>query len=214
MINENDNLKIPDNLLIENYSPTEDHYSVQYDNKIEEPRSITKNISDTIDDIDFDEFMNSFNDDEFILPIRCSSASTKISILTSSTGLSPSPPPPVIKNSPENHKQTNSIKRSVSLSNPVVKARSLRTKQDIQDYLHPTKNDKNTDSFPPDHDMYDEYKRYEEQYREKTHMDHSTGRKDSGRTRNENGSECNFNVSPSHVQQNLNKLCGDSAYGR
>lgn len=191
LINENDNLTIPDNLIIESYSPNEvDVYSIQYDKKISatEPLTFPKidlQHSQNIDDIDFDELMSALNDDcdEMLLVLD-----TKTE-LSCSTGMNKSP-------GVESKKLT-SIKRSVSLTNPVKKARSMKTKQDIHEYLHGTTTAGSL--FPHDHDIYEEYKKYEQEYLKD---------KAAGTFPMDNSpspiSAATFTVKPS----------GDSAYGR
>lgn len=193
LINENDNLSIPDNLIIDNYSPAElDLYSVQYDNKISSsesttfPKIISNHADDSFDDIDFDELMSALNDDcdEMLLVLG-----TKSELNNCSSGLSQSP-------GIETKKLLVPIKRSLSMSNPVVKARSMKNKQDIQDYLHGTT--ASGDLFTQDHDIYEEYKKYEQQYlKEKAQAVKPTDK------------------SPSPISATaFGKPSGDSAYGR
>lgn len=191
LINENDNLSIPDNLLIESYSPEDvDLYSVQYDKKISSSEPLTFPKIDTkrpesFDDIDFDELMSALNDDcdEMLLVLG-----SKNDFNNCSSGISP------VK---DNKKFLEPIKRSISLSNPVVKARSMKNKQDIQDYLHgPTASG---DLFEQDHDIYEEYKKYEQEYlKEKAQVAKVT----------------NKSPSPVAAVSFAAKPSGDSAYGR
>lgn len=193
LINENDNLSIPDNLLIENYSPGDvDAYSIAYDKKISctdpvtFPKIITKS-HESFDDIDFDELMSSLTDDcdEMLLVLG-----TKSELKNCSSGLNKSP-------ERESKKFLAPIKRSVSLSNPVVKARSMKNKQDIHEYLHGT--GPSGDLFTEDHDIYEEYKKYEQEYMNEKAQGPSS-----------------VDKSPSPVSASLfgTKPSGDSAYGR
>lgn len=189
LINETDNLSIPDNFLIESYSPEDvDVYSIQYDKKISstEPIMFPKINSkqENFDDIDFDELMSALNDDydEMLLVLG-----TKNELNNCSSGLNKTPGNLEKKNLAP-------LKRSVSLSNPVVKARSMKNKQDIHEYLHGTA--ATGELFSQDHDIYEEYKKYEQEYlKEKA--------------------QGTVDKSPSPVTPAaFGKPSGDSAYGR
>lgn len=201
LINENDNLTIPDNLVLDDYSPTDvDPYSVQYDKKISVtepmfPKITEKNRKHPIDELDLDEFMSTFNDDEFYLQLIPPDVGSNKIILDNNSPLNSSSPP--VK-SPENKKYLSPLKHPVS--NPIVKARSMKNRQDIQDFLHVKDKSPGKKDEPAFPDAYEEYQRYEAALGVNDHGDGSSDNDD-----------VKINPSPPPI---LGKISGDSAYGR
>lgn len=251
LINETDNLSIPDKLPLDNCSPMSsshelDHYSVQYDKKISvlEPmplpkndkikRSLSSQDEQTLDDIDFDEFISSFDDDESFPTLKSFLQSTKSDksekkiIQKSTLSLNSSFGKNLPSKGPEIKKPITPLKRSVSLSNPVVKARSMKNKQDIQEYLHAkdtkpakkTEREKNAkinpkvneELFPPDHEMYENYKKYKDLYKQEKNEFIAEQKKTMG---DGDYDEISSNEDPQMARKlHAAKVCGDSAYGR
>lgn len=248
LINENDNLDIPDKLPVDNDSPAScnndiDHYSVQYDKNISmlEPlvlakteinnmkRSVSMQENQPLDDIDFEEFISSFEDDDtfptlknFLHGSKTDSNTPIKKVLKKSTHSLNSSFGKNSSQKVDNKKQSLSpLKRSISLSNPVVKARSMKTKQDIQDYLHvreqpgskkilekeklkPVNSPKLLEE-PYNQNPYEEFKKYNDGYKRDNH------RRPSGDV------EDNSSIEDNHSEverKHITKFSRDSAYGR
>lgn len=148
LINENDNLTIPDNFDTNESSPTSindnpeiDHYSAKYDKKISaleseigknaHKRSVSVDHNDhkSAEEIQLDEFISSLDDLENFtqtelkrskLPKKNNDKST-ISLNSSTSN--------------DRKKNLSSLKRSISLLDPVLKPKSLKNKKDVENYF-------------------------------------------------------------------------------
>lgn len=146
LINENDNLTIPDNFDTNGSSPTSindnpeiDHYSAKYDKKISAleseigkstyKKSISFDEHKSAEEMQLDDFISSLDDLESFsqtelkrskLPKKNNDKSTVS--LNSST-------------SNDRKKNLSSLKRSISLLDPVLKPKSLKNKKDVENYF-------------------------------------------------------------------------------
>lgn len=248
LINENDNLDIPDKLLVDNDSPAScnndiDHYSAQYDKNISmlEPlvlakteisnmkRSISMQENQPLDDIDFEEFISSFEDDDTFPTLKNflhgsktdSNTPNKKNLKKSTHSLNSSFGKNASQKVDNKRQSLSPLKRTTSLSNPVVKARSMKTKQDIQDYLHVREQSGSKKMLereklklvtnpmlleePYNQGPCEEFKKYNDGYKKDTH------RQPSGDI------EDNSSIEDNHSEverKHITKFSGDSAYGR
>lgn len=179
LINENDNLSIPESLHNDDSSPNSildnnyfdlgnryddiDQFSENFDNKMSsiEPDGTEIKLKQSISLYDDDKFIGSGNIDEFVIALSESTPDNKSkpkeqiksSKLPKSTEKSNS-----LENSSigyggnsKDRKKNNlaSLKRSISLLDPVQKPKTLKNKQDVQNYFNeqelksPTKVEKN-----------------------------------------------------------------------
>ncbi|KAI4456385.1 hypothetical protein MML48_8g00004982 [Holotrichia oblita] len=275
LINENDNLSIPESLHNDDSSPNSildnnyfdlgnryddiDQFSENFDNKMSsiEPDGTEIKLKQSISLYDDDKFIGSGNIDEFVIALSESSVDNK-----SSSVKNVSKPKKQIKssklpkcteksNSLENssigyggnskdRKKNNlaSLKRSISLLDPVQKPKTLKNKQDVQNYFNeqefksPTKPEKSfggkietspvrlqeesnrfvpkaEELFSVDDEMYEEYKKYEEMYlKEKEEK----LKKEERRISDGQSGLLTASEDDESQQQSI-KLSGDSAYG-
>lgn len=138
LINENDNLTIPDDFKSNHSSPGSDvhevdHYSEQYDKKISALEAETDNLkSDELDDLI--SSLNFSNKPNTKYHPKSAAKSKKVNSLSSSI---------VGNNASSNNNSANgdkkknlsSLKRSISLLDPVLKPRSLKSKKDVENYF-------------------------------------------------------------------------------
>lgn len=137
LINENDNLSIPDHLKSNSYSPDSDAtlqndvdvYSVQYDRKIASLEPLVLPKTEIIKDLkrsvslleETDIVKDPSRNDKGIRNVK-----TAVNKPTGSVRSSSGP----------NKKNTNAMKRSISLAEPVGKARGFKTKAEVESYLN------------------------------------------------------------------------------
>ncbi|KAK9711561.1 hypothetical protein QE152_g25407 [Popillia japonica] len=269
LINENDNLSIPESLHNDDSSPNSildnnyfdlgnryddiDQFSENFDNKMSsiEPDGTEIKLKQSISLYDDDKFIGSGNIDEFVIALSESTPDNKSkpkkqiksSKLPKSTEKSNS-----LENSSigyggnsKDRKKNNlaSLKRSISLLDPVQKPKTLKNKQDVQNYFNeqelksPTKVEKNfggkietsspvrhqeennrfvpkaEDLFSVDDEMYEEYKKYEEMY-----LKEKEEKLKKEERRISDGQSGLLTASEDEeAQQQSVKLSGDSAYG-
>lgn len=197
LINETDNLIIPVGLLppSDEYTPPTDGdidpYSVNYDRTMSE--SETRLSVDQNTDIDLERLILEGSgggvDSLLIDSINSNNLNSSMDVNSSPTK--------------DSKNKVIPIKRSVSLVNPVIKARSMKNRQDIKDFLHaksPTAND-----FP---DAYEDYKRYE------AALDHGHDESSEEAAPDTSPSPPPPRHSPLQKHHLPGKLSGDSAYGR
>lgn len=181
LINENDNLSIPDDLHIDDTSPISsnldnnfyelgnryeeiDHFSENFDNKMSsiEPDGTEIKLKQSISMFDDERFFESGNIDEFVIALSESSIESKVSVnVKNSCDKIVSKPKKPIRSSklPKSTEKSNvsdhssfgyaasakdqrkkhnlaSLKRSISLLDPVQKPKTLKNKQDVQNYFN------------------------------------------------------------------------------
>lgn len=185
LINEKDDLVIPIGLLPSDETPPTDGdgdvYSLRYD----------QTMSDT------EKRLDAEMDLERLMSVLEGGGGAEVDVIGICSNVLNSSMEAI--SSGDGKKKTMPIKRSISLTNPVVKARSMKNRQDIQDFLHAKS--PNTSDFP---DVYEDYKRYEAALDDNVDGDSS-----------EEAVPPDTSPSPPPpVVQKPGKLSGDSAYGR
>lgn len=161
LINENDNLSIPDHLK---YSPTStldtyssdatlqndadvDHYSLQYDKKISSLEPFVLPKTETAKE--FKRSLSLLEDDFIITPLKASSPKVKpalqrtkslrgakaSSVPKKSTNVSMNSSFGPSKAANLDKKSFSSMKRSISLAPPVMKPKTFKTKEDVLNYF-------------------------------------------------------------------------------
>lgn len=147
LINENDNLSIPENFKSNNSSPPSDcndmdHYSIQYDKKISvleskiAPHNNSKYITDNhLPSEEFDELISSLDDLQNFTKTQLKKADRKTSKAKFQTQKSTNSLNSSFGSNSDKKKNLSSLKRSISLLDPVLKPRSLKNKKDVENYF-------------------------------------------------------------------------------
>ncbi|KRT81805.1 hypothetical protein AMK59_5554 [Oryctes borbonicus] len=281
LINENDNLSIPESLHIDDSSPTLildnsyfelgngyddiDHFSQNFDTKMStiEPNFSEIKLTQSISMYDDEKFLESGNIDEFVIALSESSVDTNFTVKKSSnknaskvkkTVKSSKLPKSVEKSnasqnssygyssSAKDRKKNNlaSLKRSISLLDPVQKPKPLKNKQDVQNYFNeqelksPTKVEKgllcgkieappNTAKLPEDdlfvpkaEELFSVDDEMYEEYKkyEEMYLKEKEEKLKKEERRTSDGQSALLTASEDDdSQQQIFKMSGDSAYG-
>ncbi|XP_050311545.1 uncharacterized protein LOC126747093 isoform X2 [Anthonomus grandis grandis] len=239
LINENDNLSLPDGFRIDDYSPTGDRYSAEFDTKIEPKATKKPLVERSLSLVNRSKKDASFNNNNNVKKgsFNNKNVNAKGSKTANSSDKSVSSSDSKLQTKEEKKKSLPLLKRSMTLLDPSPKP-SFKNKKEVNDFLNESTSVEKTyvqssqevttplddilkaeDLFSVDDEMYEEYKKYEEMYlmEKRQHSATSVHRKSKTKP-----TEMNYGLLTNSEEEELpnnnnnnnnNKLSNDSAYG-